>query len=221
MRVYAVTPIHVGPAELARRQDRYERLAPGLRIELHDLPASAPAALETAAQVRESEECVIAAVHAADLGGYDAVLPDCMLDPGIDQLSAGLSIPVFGLLRLSAGALSALGRPFGAVARTQPIADELAARLRSDGLDHGFSGCAVLGVSVQAIADDRAWTAALTRTVDQLAATGVSAVINACSAVDIDREQPLAAAVIDPTATALTLLQAMLGSPALPVGAGR
>lgn len=221
MRIYAITPIHVGPKELARRQERYDRLAPSLQIALHDQPTSAPIALETAAQVRESEECVITAVQAGELSGYDAVLPDCMLDPGIDQLGESLSIPVFGLLRLSAGALAALGRPFGAVARTQAIADELIARLCSDGLDHRFSGCTVLGIPVEAIADDDAWTAALSRAVEQLATSGVRTVVNACSAVDIDRRQPRAASVLDPTATALNLLQAMVGTEALPVGADR
>lgn len=216
MRIFAITPIHVGPAELARRQQRYDRLAPTLTIELHDLPESAPAALETAELVRESERCVIAAVGAADLHGYDAVLPDCVLDPGVDRLSDTLAVPVYGLLRLCAGALAGTGRSFAAVARNQPIADELAARLRAYGLDRGFGGCDVLGVPVDAIADESSWSAALVRSVENLTARGATAVVNGCSAVDVDEALPLAASVIDPTATALTLLQAMAAAGVVP-----
>ena len=218
MRIYATTPIHVGPDELARRQQRYDRLAGSLRITLHDLPAGAPTALETDALVRESEEAVVAAVQAADLTGYDAVLPDCVLDPGVERLSASLDLPVHGLLRLCAGALAGLGRPFAAVARTQPIADELTARLRAYGLDGGYGGCAVLGIGVDAIADDAMWSAALARSVGELAGRGAHAVVNGCSAVDVDGQVPLAAEVIDPTATALRLLEAMTAGT---VGAAR
>ncbi len=43
MRVYAVTPIHVSPEELARRQARYDALCPaGLAVELHDVGPDAP-----------------------------------------------------------------------------------------------------------------------------------------------------------------------------------
>ena len=52
MRVLAITPIHVGPEELARRQRRYDRLAPeGMSVTVVDLPIQAPTALGTDADV--------------------------------------------------------------------------------------------------------------------------------------------------------------------------
>jgi hypothetical protein len=57
MRVYSVTPIHVGPEELARRQARYDALAPdGLTVTLTDLGPEAPRALEDTRRPRRQRE---------------------------------------------------------------------------------------------------------------------------------------------------------------------
>ena len=47
MRVIAITPIHVTDEELARRQERYSRLAPeGVTVELRNLTKQSPVALD-------------------------------------------------------------------------------------------------------------------------------------------------------------------------------
>ena len=38
--------------------------------------------------------------------GFDALLPDCVLDPGVADLADTLPVPVFGLLRLSLGLMA-------------------------------------------------------------------------------------------------------------------
>lgn len=53
MLLHAVTPITVGPSELARRQARYDALAPaGIQVVLSDLHPGGPRALDTAAELR-------------------------------------------------------------------------------------------------------------------------------------------------------------------------
>lgn len=62
LHLYALTPIHVAPGELARRQARYDARSPaGLTVELRDLGDGAPRALATEQQVRDSEGLVVAA----------------------------------------------------------------------------------------------------------------------------------------------------------------
>lgn len=207
MRIYSVTPIHVDEAELARRQARYDRLCPdGVAIELHDIGAAAPAALDTTAQVRESEVLVAQRLRSAAGDGFDAMLPDCVLDPAVADLSGRLDVPVLGLLQLSVGRSIAQGHRVGAVARNQAIADELAARVEAYGWVDSFVGVEVLDLDVHAIADTDRWDQALSEAVQKLAAAGAHDVINGCSAVEVAAERVGGAHVVDPTALALRLV---------------
>ncbi|HYH29741.1 MAG TPA: aspartate/glutamate racemase family protein [Pseudonocardia sp.] len=204
MRIHAVTPIHVDGDELARRQARYEALCPaGLHLELHDIGPDAPRALETADEVRESERLVVAALRAAP-PAYDVLLPDCILDPGVDRLQGEL--PVVGILRLSLGWQVLTGRRAGAVARNKAIADELAEKVAAYGWSEQFTGVRVLDLDVHAIADARRWNEAVGGALADLEADGAAAVLNGCSAVEVPRRAGLP--VVDPTALALRVLAA-------------
>ncbi|WP_344219788.1 hypothetical protein [Kribbella sancticallisti] len=207
MRIFATTPIHVGSAELARRQSRYDELCPDwIRITLRDLDPDAPGSLETAADIRESEERVVEVLRAVP-SGYDAVLADCILDPGGPEFAAESEVRVLGLLRMSFGWEVCTGRRPGAVARNQAIADELADRVASYGWADSFSGVEVLGLGVEAIAVGNQWDEAAAGAVDRLGKTGAVTVINGCSAVELPpREVAGGARLVDPTALALRLL---------------
>ncbi|RSN70853.1 MULTISPECIES: aspartate/glutamate racemase family protein [Actinomadura] len=209
MRALAVTPIHLPPDEVRRRQARYDRLAPpGLTVELRDVGPAAPPSLEDEAAVRASESAVAAALAEAG-DGFDLAFPDCVLDPAVPDGAAapGGGVPVNGLLKLSSMHLSALNVRFGAVVRNEAIAAELDRRLRAYGLAGNLAGIAILALPFDAIADTAAWNAALGDAVAVLAEAGATAVINGCSAVDVE-DAALAAAVVDPTALALRLLVA-------------
>jgi allantoin racemase len=206
MRIYAVTPIHVGADELARRQVRYDALCPpGLQVELHDIGPDAPRALDTAEEVRESERRVIDALTAAPVG-YDALLPDCVLDPGVEQLRGRL--PAVGILRLSMGWQVLTGRRVGAVARNKAIADELAGKVTAYGWSGSFTGVRVLDLDVHAIADTQRWNDAVGAALESLGHDGAAAVINGCSAVDVPPGSSSPVQLVDPTALALRVLAA-------------
>jgi Asp/Glu/hydantoin racemase len=204
VRIHAVTPIHVTADELGRRQARYDALCPpGLHVELHDIGPAAPRALDTAEQVRESERLVVEALTAAP-AGYDVLLPDCVLDPGVDRLQGRL--PVVGILRLSLGWQVLTGRRAGAVARNKAIADELTDKVAAYGWSGSFTGVRVLDLDVHAIADAQRWDDAVGGALAALEADGAAAVINGCSAVDVPDRPGLP--VVDPTALALRVLAA-------------
>jgi allantoin racemase len=206
VRIHAVTPIHVDADELARRQARYDALCPpGQRVELHDIGPDAPRALDTADEVRESERLVVEALTAAP-AGYDALLPDCVLDPGVDQLQ-GL-LPVVGILRLSLAWQVLTGRRSGAVARNKAIADELAAKVAAYGWSGSFTGVRVLDLDIHAIADTQRWNDAVGAAFESLGQDGATAVINGCSAVDVPPGPSVGVRVVDPTALALRVLAA-------------
>lgn len=200
MRLLAITPIVVDDAELARRQARYDELAPdGVRVVLEHL-GEGPRALETEADVRASEEALLRRYREVDPAGWDGFLPDCVLDPLVGG-DHGLPLPVFGIGRLAAGFVAAQGARLGAVARNAAIAAELDRRLAEYGVPT-VAPTAVLDLSVEDIADDATWAAAVTRTVADL---DCDFVLNACSAVEV-AEQRSAPYLLDPTAAALVLL---------------
>ena len=203
MRIRAITPIHIDADELERRRARYARLAPeGVSVHLDDLGKGpeVPRALDTAVDVRLSETLVLAEARRTDFDAYDAVLPDCVLDPGVGDAA---DVPMLGILQLSAHLLASTGQRVAAVARNEPIAAELERKAVGYGLAAQLTNVRVLGLDVTDIADDAAWGAALARATIDLDAT---LVINGCSAVEVRDDAGEGPRVVDPTAVALRVL---------------
>lgn len=225
MKVKAITPIRVTDTELARRQARYRQLSPaGIEIDLVNLPDGdgVPRHLGAAADIAASDRLVAAEIRRTDPGRYGAVLPDCVLDPGVVSTAADAPAPVFGILHLSAAFLATLGHRFAAMTRNEPIADELRACLKRYGLLDSFDEVAVLGLTFDDIEDDRTWNAAIDGACSRFAARGVSTVVNGCSAVEVHARRD-GVAVVDPTKLALQVLGVAAGAglattarPALP-----
>ena len=209
MRIFSVTPIHVPPDELARRQARYDALSPaGLHVELRDIGEGAPTSLDTEQQVRDSEGLVVAALEQAP-DDADALMPDCVLDPGVPHLSGRAGRPVFGLLRTSVAWSFASGRSVAAVTRNEAIAAELVRQVGVYGFSGSFTGVEVLDLDVDAIHEAHRWAAALAAVVARTGRAGARDLVNGCSAVDLP---PGAGAwpvrVVDPTALTLRLVAA-------------
>jgi len=208
MRITAITPMHVGAAEVARRQARYDRLAPqGLAISVVDLPdrSDTPRALETADDIRASERLVVEVARQTDPATADAIMPDCVLDPGLPELERDSPLLVLGITRLVVGLLGSLGRRFAAVTRNDAIGAELAAVIGRYGWADAFSGVAVLGLSVADITDEARWNQAVTRAANESAPLKSAAVIvNGCSAVEVN-DVGTGVPLVDPTALALRL----------------
>ncbi|GAB3694911.1 aspartate/glutamate racemase family protein [Saccharopolyspora tripterygii] len=214
MLVHAVTPITVGPEEVARRQARYDALAPaGIQVVLTDLNPDGPRALNTADDVRRSESLVAEALASAP--ECDAVLPDCVLDPAVPEDGGTLGgRPALGLLRLTAGAAVAVGHRVGAITRNAAIAAELRARISAYGWDSSFHEVSVLDLGVEDITDPARWSAAMRPALIDARDAGVTAVVNGCSAVDTAEQEPRLPLVLDPIRTGLGVLGALGGAAA-------
>jgi Asp/Glu/hydantoin racemase len=204
MRLLAVTPICVPIEELARRQDRYDRLAPaGVEIKLENLGTGSdiPRSLDSRDDLAASEAAVIARLADAGDSPFDGFLPDCVLDPGVDAGALEISKPVFGILKMTAHFFAGQGARVGAVARNAAIASELDRKLHSYGLALTHGRTAVLGLSVEDIANTARWNHAVS---EHLQRIHVDAVINGCSAVEVSG--PGTGVLVDPTALALQLI---------------
>jgi len=208
MRIKAITPIRVTDDELARRQERYRRLSPpGVDVALVNLPdrPDVPRALESEGDLAASDRVVAEVAASTDPADFDAILPDCVLDPGLPTILRDGRLPVFGILKLTAGFLHSMDRPFVAVARNKVIAGELARCVARYGLAERFDGVKLLNLSFDDIADDAKWNSALSSVRDGLAAGPVHTILNGCSAVEVlDDDHPVS--VFDPTRLALRLI---------------
>lgn len=208
MRIKAITPIRVTDDELWRRQERYQRLSPpGIEVVLVNLPdePAVPRALEHDDDLGRSDRLVAEEALRTDPAEFDAILPDCVLDPGLPTLVREGRIPVFGILKLTAGLLHSMDRPFAVVARNRVIAGELERCVARYGLENGFNGVNLLDLSFDDIADDDKWNGALMGVRDRLAQGPVRTILNGCSAVEVmDDDHPVS--VFDPTRLALHLI---------------
>lgn len=207
LRVKAVAPLRLGDEELGRRQARYDRLGgEGLAVRLVNLTGEdAPGRFDTAEQIAASERLTLEEVRRTDPGDFDVVLPDCVLDPAVAEVTDP-PVAVVGILHLVAGYLASLGRPFAAVTRNQVIGDALVRQVERYGLARWLTGVHVLDVDFCLVSDHQGWADAMAPLRGELEAAGVETLFNGCSAVDIDADRLGAVAVVDPTALALQLL---------------
>lgn len=208
MRIKTITPLHLTPEELARRQERYNRQAPPpLQMIMANLPADAgvPRSLGDEAACRASDEHVYEEAMRTDVTTFDAIFLDCVLDPSSEALERDAPLPVFSILKLSASYLASLGHRLAAVTRNKVIAEELEHKLKSYGLIEHFHGTLILDLSFEAVADDAKWNAALAGAVNEAVGRGATTLINGCSAVNV-QEKASKIVVVDPTELALRLV---------------
>ena len=207
LRVKSIAPLRLEPAELVRRQARYQRLGGDrLDITLVNLDGDdAPGRMDTAGEIAASERLVAEEIARTDPAQFDVILPDCVLDPGIADV-AEPPVPVAGILHLVAGHLASLGQRFAAVTRNQVIGDDLARKVAAYGLSDVLTGVHVLDVDFCFVSDHAGWSQAMRPLQATLEAAGTGTLFNGCSAVDLDSDRLGAVSVVDPTALALRLL---------------
>jgi Asp/Glu/hydantoin racemase len=203
MKVVSITPIHVTDKELARRQERYQRLAPaGVTVDLRNLSHQSPVELDNKNDVRSSDSNLASDISEINADSYDVLLPDCILDPGFRKNASETTV---GMLDSVMKHLVDARNKIGAVTRNDSIGEELVRRVGEYGYADNFVGLEVLNLSFDAINDEEEWHRALKIAVDRLAEKGATVVINGCSAVNVDQSQ-LRLPVVDPAELVLQLI---------------
>lgn len=205
MKILSVTPIAVSEVELKRRQARYNRLCPaGVSVQLLNLAdnGNVPVALQTTDDIQRSEEAIFARFATENLTGYDALMPDCVLDPCVDLEEPELDLPVLGLLKLNAHHFAGLGLTVGAVVRNETIGAELARKFQTYGAGDLAGRPQVMGLSVEDISDESKWAHAVA---ECLAGCEADVILNGCSAVET-KGSVGSPGLVDPAGLALELL---------------
>ena len=202
-RIKAIAPLWLEENELERRQERYDRLAPkGLSVKLVNLEGG-PKSFETPYDISVSEMRTLKEIRRTNPHEFDAVLPDCVLDPAV---GAGAPVPTYGILRLSASALHGAGRNYLAVTRNQVIGEELGRRLSIYALGSDLAGVATLDINFCFVSDTDGWSTAMEPMAAVARQLGVTTILNGCSAVDMAQRWLGDVEVIDPTELALKML---------------
>lgn len=207
LRVKAIAPLRLEPAEMVRRQARYDLLGgPELEITLVNLEGEgAPLRFDHHQEIAVSERLTYQSMLDTDPDQYDVLLPDCVLDPAVDWTPVP-SVAVHGILRLASGFIHALGLPFAAVTRNATIGDELRRKVESYGLLQYLSSVEILDVDFCFVSDHDQWEKAMKPLAEALSKQGVKVLLNGCSAVDIGQRRVGELLVVDPTELALRAL---------------
>ena len=111
-----------------------------------------PASIESAVDEVLAAPGVVDAAIMAEADGAQAVVIDCMLDPGLDAAREAVSIPVIGC---GEAAMRAAGAPFAVVTVLQRQERAFADLARKYGLADRMTGTIGIGVPVLALETDR------------------------------------------------------------------
>lgn len=211
IRLKAIAPLRLDAQEVKRRQHRYETLGGNkFVITLVNLDSpDAPTRLDSQADIRRSEQLVYEEMLRTTAEDFDAIIPDCVLDPAVGD-NFGAPVPVYGILQLTSQELHEASRRYLGVTRNQAIGDEFTRRLVDYGFADDLAGITVLDIDFCFISDHHGWAEAMLPTATQALAAGVETIVNGCSAVDIDDPKIGSVEVIDPTAMALERLARVL-----------
>jgi len=206
LRVKAIAPLHLAPEEVVRRQSRYDRLgANRVEVSLFNLDSLAPLQLNTPDDIAASERFVREEIARTNASEFDAILPDCVLDPAVGEVGE-FPVPLVGILRLAAGHLASMGESFAAVTRNGAIGDELRRKIIGYGMGDYLTSVELLDVDFCFVSDQSGWADALQPVCESLAGKKVTKLLNGCSAVEIPDRRLGGVVVIDPTELAITLL---------------
>ncbi len=126
---------------------------PGITLSCAFIPEGPPS-IESRFDEVFSVPWLLALAVEAERDGADALVIDCMGDPGLAPLREAVGIPVLGVAQTAMSTAAMLAQRFGVVTvldRTTPMVNELV-----DVYGHGrqYVGCASIGVPVLRIHDD-------------------------------------------------------------------
>ncbi len=152
---------------------------------------------------------ILRAIKSFDQSKYDAIILDCMGDPGLDAAREITDIPVLGPLESSAHVASIVGDMFGIVSIADSMNSSYIFALKKYGLNDKLIGIKSLNIPVLDIDKDRRKTYKRTlEALSGLSEMGANSVIIGCTGLvsfieDLKKETKLQ--IIDPLAAAVGL----------------
>jgi len=164
-------------------------------------------------------------VKRANQEGYDAVIIDCFSDPGLEAAKEMSSIPVVGIHESSLHLAAMLGARFTVITSRKERVPSKREHVFKKGLEHFLASVRCLDLSVaETDADpERAKKKIFDEVKKAVAEDGAEVIILGCSGMagyGYDIESKLKVKVLDPSAVALKVAEAMVDLGMAPSKAG-
>jgi len=147
--------------------------------------------------------------------GYDAIVIACFSDPGIIAAKELCDIPVVGMAEASIHMACLLGNKFTILTTVTKRIPSKAYIVKCSGLESRLASVRAVGVSVEETTGDEGKTkeAVLTEARKAIEEDGAEVIILGCAGMagyDKDLEEKLGVPVLDPSAVALKMAEAMV-----------
>ena len=225
MRIQVVTPIST--VGLRSLEDFRPYVAPGTEVS-HVLLESGPATIESHVDEALAVPEVLRRVVAAERAGVDAVVIDCMGDPGLEAARELVSIPVLGPAQSGMHVAAMLGHSFSVLATQQAVVPMTTDLARRYGLAGKLASIRTVDLPVLELEDEERLRTAMTgqalRALREdgahvllLGCTGMSGWAPRLAATLADLGHP-GIPVVDPVAAALRTAEALVGQGLRPSG---
>jgi allantoin racemase len=185
-----------------------------------------PASIECRRDVTLATPAVIADVIAAENAGADAVVVDCMLDPGVHAAREVVAIPTVGPGESAMRLAATLGPRFSILSVLDSAETLFRDRARRFGVDHRLASVRSMDIPVLELDDDleRTLAAAIDTAEHCVRRDGAHVLVPGCTglagkATLIQRglaDRGITAVVVDPPSAATRALEVMLAMGLVP-----
>lgn len=219
MRIRAVTPIiteSFGPMII----EEFERVARSDTEISNVFLESGPASVESAYDEALAAPDIIAQVRQAEREGIDAVIINCMGDPGLDAAREVVSIPVVGPCEASMHVAAMLGHKFCVVTVLDRLIPELELHAQKYGVRDKLASARSIDLPVLELEKGREQfvTRAVDEAVESIEEDGAHVIVLGCTglaglAQQIQNalcERGYDVPVIDPASTALKIAETLV-----------
>lgn len=209
----------INPNTTAEMTEQVERAMNAVRRDdtvLHVTnPTTGPAAVSSAYDEIVAGHALAKMVHAAKAEGYDAIVIACFSDPGIVATKELSDIPVVGIAEAAMHVACMLGWKFTILTTSKARVPNKEAYVLHNGLGSRLASVRPLGVSVVETSHDpeRTKEAILAVAQEAIDEDGAEVIILGCAGMAgyaKELEERLGVPVLDPSAIALKLAEAMV-----------
>jgi allantoin racemase len=133
MKICVIAPVVLQGGPRASLQEFAPAAWPGSQVEVVSLDRG-PVSIESEYEDALAAPDIVAKAKAAEVNGFDAVIIDCMLDPGLGAAREQVSIPVVGPAQASMHLAAMLGASFSVITVLQRLVPPLHERARRYGV---------------------------------------------------------------------------------------
>jgi len=213
MKIKAIAPALRDEEQRKEIEAAYRRCV-GKNVVVDLVTTRGPGRFETRADELISEYCIFEEGKKARQEGYDAVMPDCVMDPAVEAIRDSTGLLTLGPLRVSVNIGSLVGPRFSLVARNEFVLGRLKSKVACYGFESNIASAQCLDLSYEEFQSEILLKQALLREGIRSRKNGACALILGCTTiVDLDSwlQSEIGITVIAPGKVTLKVLEALAG----------